>query len=713
MTLSTIATYTVPNASPPHSHHPFDIVIAHGPVTSFVYPPDPSRSAIVNAANRGCLGGGGVDGVVNDAGGPTLVADRIALPEIPSPGSGVRCATGCAVRNGPNVYGELGTPYVIHAVGPNYSEHEYDDGDDEGGDVVGAVASADELLASAYASSMERGREVGIEAIAFCVLSGGTYRGRRSPAHVMRVGMDAIIRHGGYPSLKVVYLCGYTREEAEGLVRVADEMGLSPQCRRRESGSETVVGDVREDEAVVDVGNAPGEDERRGREREGVGEEASGERENDDDDDAPEEWEVRRDELKSDGDAHFRSGKYADAIRSYQDALQLDPTNHVVLSNMSAAHLANGEKSKALHDARRCVEIAGHWAKGHTRLAAAMMGLGRYNEAANVYSKVLEELDPKNEAARRGLEDCRSRQRIAREEKEREASELQKELDRQKKAAAAATAEGEAREGKDIVGGQGNDEDDLLDDFFSEVEKVTEKPTPSRDDGAVGGGDNVKTNRIKEQLNDLGSSAYQIDRLLQSNYEWKNLNPFHVLDMPHTIDDDSVISLRYRALSLLVHPDKCPDDPSRATIAFEQVRKAMSQMNDADKRRHVRALIEQGMKQGKRDWDAEKTRGGDGVVVCVENESERERDGLARAQNRATMKIFAEIEHTRRDIERRKREFEQRERSQEDEEKAKEKNERERDKRWREGERVEKRIGNWRDFQGGGDKGGKKGRLNR
>ncbi|KAL7547085.1 hypothetical protein ACHAWF_010403 [Thalassiosira exigua] len=75
------------------------------------------------------------------------------------------------------------------------------------------------------------------------------------------------------------------------------------------------------------------------------------------------------------------------------------------------------------------------------------------------------------------------------------------------------------------------------------------------------------------------------------------------------------------------------------------------------------------------------------------------------------MKIFAEIEQKRRNIERRKRGYEQRERAQEDEEKAKEKNEREHDKRWREGQRVDKRVGNWRDFQGGGGKAGKKGRL--
>jgi hypothetical protein len=128
-------------------------------------------------------------------------------------------------------------------------------------------------------------------------------------------------------------------------------------------------------------------------------------------------------------------------------------------------------------------------------------------------------------------------------------------------------------------------------------------------------------------------------------------------------------------------------------------------MNDMDKRRHVQSLIEQGMKQGRRDWEAERSKGS---VKSTNDDI----DGLVKAQNKATMKIFAEIEHTRRDIDRRKQKFEQRERSQEDEEKMKEENEREHDKRWREGERVEKRVDNWRDFAGGGgDKTGKKGRL--
>lgn len=408
------------------------------------------------------------------------------------------------------------------------------------------------------------------------------------------------------------------------------------------------------------------------------------------DDDNREEWEIRRDELKATGDGHFRSKAYQPAIQAYADALQLDPTNHIILSNKSAAHLANGEKSKALHDARKCVEHSdGKWAKGHTRLAAAMMSLGRYGEAADAFSTVLNEVEPNNEVAKKGLEDCRKKEQQLREEKERELRKMQEVLDQQKK------AEKEAQEeetNKQNENNGGDEEDDLLDDFFSEVEKATEKPKPTTKSEP----DEEATNRIKTQLNDLGTSQSQIDRLLQVNYEWKNLNPFYVLDIPHTIDDDSIISARYRALSLLVHPDKCLDDPVRAKTAFEQVRKAMNQMNDVDKRKHVRALIEEGMKQGKRVWKEECSKSSS---VQLDNE-----EGLAQAQSKATMKIFAEIEQKRREIERRKRKFEQRERAQEDDEKKKETDERRFQKEWREGERVDKRVGNWRDFQVGGKK---------
>src|SRR5690349_21302907 len=68
--------------------------------------------AIVNAANEALLGGGGVDGAIHDAAGPSLLAACRALPEVKP---GVRCPTGEA-RITPGF--DLPARHVIHVVGP-------------------------------------------------------------------------------------------------------------------------------------------------------------------------------------------------------------------------------------------------------------------------------------------------------------------------------------------------------------------------------------------------------------------------------------------------------------------------------------------------------------------------------------------------------------------------------------------------------------------
>jgi DnaJ family protein C protein 8 len=171
--------------------------------------------------------------------------------------------------------------------------------------------------------------------------------------------------------------------------------------------------------------------------------------------------------------------------------------------------------------------------------------------------------------------------------------------------------------------------------------------------------------------------------LLQANYEWRNLNPFYVLQLPVDASEDD-ISRRYKALSLLLHPDK-NGGLERAQLAYDQVQKAKNTFDDPDRTKHTRMLIEEGKKQAKAAWKKSKSKQG-GLT-------------LEQLEEREVMRIFAHVEQKRREVEQRERKYEQRERQQEDDELEKERNSRKFDKQWRNETRVEGRIGNWRDFK--------------
>jgi len=104
--------------------------------------------AIANAANSALAGGGGVDGAIHRAGGPTLMA------ELREKYRG--CPTGSAVITGG---GNLKAKYVLHAVGPRYRGKQEDA----------------ELLASAYRSCLALCEKHGIRSVAFPSISTGIY----------------------------------------------------------------------------------------------------------------------------------------------------------------------------------------------------------------------------------------------------------------------------------------------------------------------------------------------------------------------------------------------------------------------------------------------------------------------------------------------------------------------------------------------------------
>jgi O-acetyl-ADP-ribose deacetylase len=124
-----------------------EIVLLEGDLTT------QAVDAIVNAANSTLLGGGGVDGAIHRAGGPSILAEckeirRTTFPE--------GLPTGRAVATGG---GDLPARWVIHTVGPVYA------------------ASADPAgeLASCHTESLRVADELGARTVAFPAISTGAF----------------------------------------------------------------------------------------------------------------------------------------------------------------------------------------------------------------------------------------------------------------------------------------------------------------------------------------------------------------------------------------------------------------------------------------------------------------------------------------------------------------------------------------------------------
>jgi len=111
-----------------------------------------AADAIVNAANSALAGGGGVDGAIHRAGGPSIMRE---LDVIRARDGG--CPTGSAVSTGA---GFLAAQFVFHAVGPVYRD---------------GRRGEPELLASCYRTCLALAEQHAIETIAFPSISTGAY----------------------------------------------------------------------------------------------------------------------------------------------------------------------------------------------------------------------------------------------------------------------------------------------------------------------------------------------------------------------------------------------------------------------------------------------------------------------------------------------------------------------------------------------------------
>ncbi len=135
--------------------------------------------AIVNAANSGLKGGGGVDGAIHRAGGPAILE---ACRKIGY------CPAGQAVIT---TGGNLKAKYVIHTVGPIYS---------------GGGRNESEVLKSAYLESLKLASKNGLKSLSFPAISTGAY-GYPLPEAAriaLKTAIDYLKEHAGIERVRFV-----------------------------------------------------------------------------------------------------------------------------------------------------------------------------------------------------------------------------------------------------------------------------------------------------------------------------------------------------------------------------------------------------------------------------------------------------------------------------------------------------------------------------
>lgn len=94
--------------------------------------------------------------------------------------------------------------------------------------------------------------------------------------------------------------------------------------------------------------------------------------------------------FKEKGNEFFKKGDYERAIENYTYATEMDPKNHIYMTNRSLCYASMKNWSKSLRDADKAIALKSDWEKGWYRRGVALSNLERYEEAMQAFQKCLD-----------------------------------------------------------------------------------------------------------------------------------------------------------------------------------------------------------------------------------------------------------------------------------------------------------------------------------
>ncbi len=169
-----------------------ELVILTGDITK------QTTDAIVNAANSGLRGGGGVDGAIHRAGGPAILKecqDYVRVHGPLPPGKAMHTRGG-----------NLAVRYVIHTVGPIYRNDQ----------------ESAPILKGAYQESLKAAEALGLRSISFPSISTGAYGYPIDAA--AQVALQAIMEHvRGGTNLELIQIVCFTADAFAAFEDVSQE----------------------------------------------------------------------------------------------------------------------------------------------------------------------------------------------------------------------------------------------------------------------------------------------------------------------------------------------------------------------------------------------------------------------------------------------------------------------------------------------------------